>query len=86
MNYSRLQEDLDKHFAYLGTLNPTLERLLMTCQKALRVLDWNSMGPLLKNAIIGLNDVCAKRLPNEKDLMKILHYPTAVANYAVLWK
>jgi hypothetical protein len=44
------------------------------------------MGPLLKNAIIGLSDVYAKFLPNEKELLKILHYSTAVANYAILWK
>jgi hypothetical protein len=60
--------------------------LIPTCQRAFGILDWGSMGPLLKNAIIGLSDVYAKFLPNEKELLKILHYSTAVANYAILWK
>jgi hypothetical protein len=86
MDCSSLREGLDKHLAYHAKFNPALAPLMPTCQRALGILDWGSMGPLLKNAIIGLSDVCAKLLPNEKELLKIVHYSTAVANYAVLWK
>ena len=84
MDCSSLRDGLDKHLAYHATFNPAFAPLIPTFQRAFGILDWDSMGPLLKNAIIGLSDVYAKFLPNEKELFKILHYSTAVANYAIL--
>jgi len=86
MDCSSLREGLDNHLAHHASFNPVLAPLMPTCQKALGILDWDSMGPLLKNAIIGISDVCAKVSPNKEELLKIVHYSTAVANYAVLWK
>ncbi|KAG4428689.1 hypothetical protein IFR05_015827 [Cadophora sp. M221] len=84
MDYSSLRNDLYKHVAYHAKFNPILEPHMSICQRAFEILDWGSMHPLLKTAIIGLIDVCAKRVPNEKEVLKIVHYSAAMANYAII--
>jgi hypothetical protein len=83
MDCSGLQENFNELSAVHAIHAPPLQKLILLCQEALNKLNWHTLGGLLNNAIVGLNDIYAEE-PSEESMEKKIQYTIAVAYYVMI--